>query len=124
MMRSIVAIIFLSVSVLTHLASGFVQKPHHSLKSLQNPRKNVEYPLPTPLSHPISTQLYGIPKLFRWLVDLYPLIVESVGKGLTDKAMSVDNFYLDMNGEPLPFFNLHFLSTTIRLYQLNLTLLS
>lgn len=43
--------------------------------------------------------LHGIPKLFRWLVDLYPIVLESVGEGLSgSNAMSVDNFYLDMNG--------------------------
>lgn len=42
---------------------------------------------------------WGIPKLFRWLVDLYPIVLDSVGDGLTsDKASAVDNFYLDMNG--------------------------
>jgi hypothetical protein len=42
---------------------------------------------------------YGIPKLFRWLVDLYPIVLESVGEGMTgSNAMAVDNFYLDMNG--------------------------
>ena len=42
---------------------------------------------------------YGIPKLFRWLVDLYPIVLESVGEGLSSgDAMAVDNFYLDMNG--------------------------
>lgn len=41
---------------------------------------------------------YGIPKLFRWLVDLYPIVIESVGEGLSEKSMQVDNFYLDMNG--------------------------
>ena len=46
----------------------------------------------------LETKLYGIPKLFRWLVDLYPLVLESVGDGLNNKAMPVDNFYLDMNG--------------------------
>ena len=46
-----------------------------------------------------STSLYGIPKLFRWLVDLYPLVIESVGEGLSQKeGVAVDNFYLDMNG--------------------------
>ena len=43
--------------------------------------------------------MYGIPKLFRWLVDLYPVVIESVGEGLSSSdAMAVDNFYLDMNG--------------------------
>lgn len=45
------------------------------------------------------TVLHGIPKLFRWLVDLYPIVLESVGEGLSgSNAMAVDNFYLDMNG--------------------------
>lgn len=43
--------------------------------------------------------LHGIPKLFRWLVELYPIVLESVGEGLSgSNAMAVDNFYLDMNG--------------------------
>lgn len=49
-------------------------------------------------SRNIETKLYGIPKLFRWLIDLYPLVLESVGEGLSNNAMSVDCFYLDMNG--------------------------
>ena len=47
----------------------------------------------------LLNQHYGIPKLFRWLVDLYPIVIDSVGDGLTsEKATQVDNFYLDMNG--------------------------
>ena len=42
-----------------------------------------------------KTELYGIPKLFRWLVDLYPVVQQSVNDGL---SINVDNFYLDMNG--------------------------
>lgn len=46
-----------------------------------------------------SMELHGIPRLFRWLVDLYPIVLESVRDGLTSKnAMAIDNFYLDMNG--------------------------
>ena len=46
-----------------------------------------------------SNILHGIPKLFRWLVELYPIVLESVGEGLSgSNAMAVDNFYLDMNG--------------------------
>jgi 5'-3' exoribonuclease 1 len=41
---------------------------------------------------------YGIPKLFRWLVDLYPTVLESVGDGLQGSSITIDNFYLDMNG--------------------------
>ena len=43
----------------------------------------------------ISTALFGIPKMFRYLTDQYPDIVTEVG--LTDD-LSVDNLYLDMNG--------------------------
>lgn len=45
-----------------------------------------------------KTRAYGIPKLFRWLIDLYPIVVESVGAGISSSDMKVDNFYLDMNG--------------------------
>ena len=61
--------------------------------------------------------LYGIPKLFRWLVDLYPVVTSEVSEGFGGKVrvilatvkfmqgvefespnFQVDNFYLDMNG--------------------------
>lgn len=45
-----------------------------------------------------ETRLYGIPKLFRWMIDLYPLVLGSVGEGISNNEMTVDNFYLDMNG--------------------------
>lgn len=48
--------------------------------------------------HRRDQALYGIPKLFRWLVDLYPNVVESVGKSSQQSLSSIDNFYLDMNG--------------------------
>ena len=43
-----------------------------------------------------STALYGIPKMFRWLTDQYPNINRRLHEGLGN--VSVDNFYLDMNG--------------------------
>jgi len=58
--------------------------------------------IPAFRTHEERSQLHvhhGIPKLFRWLVDLYPIVLESVGEGLSgSNAMAVDNFYLDMNG--------------------------
>ena len=45
-----------------------------------------------------ESKLCDIPKLFRWLVDLYPVVLESVNEGFNSKAMKIDNFYLDMNG--------------------------
>jgi XRN 5'-3' exonuclease N-terminus len=44
------------------------------------------------------TTLYGIPKMFRWLTDLYPDILnKELEVGLASE-LEVDNFYLDMNG--------------------------
>lgn len=68
--------------------------PNFSLR--QHPHLNV------PKNHLERSRLsvhHGIPKLFRWLVDLYPIVIESVNEGLKGgDAMVVDNFYLDMNG--------------------------
>ena len=65
-------------------------------------KNNLGGPFPLHRSHRQRSLLnkhYGIPKLFRWLVDLYPIVIDSVGDGLTsEKATQVDNFYLDMNG--------------------------
>jgi 5'-3' exoribonuclease 1 len=45
------------------------------------------------------TCLFGIPKMFRWLTDQYPDILnrqlEDNGLG---QDLNIDNFYLDMNG--------------------------
>ncbi len=48
-----------------------------------------------PVPSRTSTRLFGIPKLFRWLVDIYPDVVGSVQNR---ENVYVDNFYLDMNG--------------------------
>jgi 5'-3' exoribonuclease 1 len=45
-----------------------------------------------------STALGGIPKLFRWLLDLYPISVEGLEDQFHAKRLQIDNFYLDMNG--------------------------
>ncbi len=44
-----------------------------------------------------STELFGIPKMFRWLTDQYPNINRRLNEGLSGDTV-VDNFYLDMNG--------------------------
>ncbi|CAB9514453.1 5'-3' exoribonuclease [Seminavis robusta] len=54
----------------------------------------------TPLSSPPSstTALFGIPKMFRWLSDQYPDIINrQLEEGLAPD-LQVDSFYLDMNG--------------------------
>lgn len=45
-----------------------------------------------------STQLNGIPKMFRWLTDQYPDILSRQLESDCLIDLSVDNFYLDMNG--------------------------
>jgi 5'-3' exoribonuclease 1 len=45
-----------------------------------------------------STTLFGIPKMFRWLTDQYPDIINrQLEEGLAPD-LDVDSFYLDMNG--------------------------
>lgn len=51
--------------------------------------------------HADVTIAYGIPKMFRWLTDQYPQIMERVSDALPgedDPSEWVDNLYLDMNG--------------------------
>lgn len=45
-----------------------------------------------------GTSLFGIPKMFRWLTDQYPDIINrQLEEGLAPD-LDVDSFYLDMNG--------------------------
>lgn len=50
-------------------------------------------PIPSLKCELSKTSLFGIPKLFRWLSESYPVVVEPIFGSL-----DVDNFYLDMNG--------------------------
>jgi hypothetical protein len=90
--------------------NAFVQKTSFLSTKQLNKQQNKFVTTTTPFqigaplekSHETRSGLnvhHGIPKLFRWLVDLYPIVLESVGEGLSgSNAMAVDNFYLDMNG--------------------------
>ena len=58
-------------------------------------RKQNGLSIPPPSS---TTALLGIPKMFRWLTDQYPDVLNrQLEQGLGDDLV-VDNFYLDMNG--------------------------
>lgn len=47
----------------------------------------------------VCSQLYGIPKMFRWLIEQYPSINKKIEQGVMDDTNNqVDNLYLDMNG--------------------------
>ena len=63
--------------------------PHHP-RTLMSPSTSTK----SSSSSRSSTQLNGIPKMFRWLTDQYPDIVNRQLEELVD----VDYFYLDMNG--------------------------
>jgi 5'-3' exonuclease len=55
-------------------------------------------PLKTLEQREYSTALFGIPKMFRWLTDQYPDIINrQLDEGLA-ADLEVDSFYLDMNG--------------------------
>eukprot|EP00977_Amphora_coffeiformis_P020057 scaffold7808_cov184-Amphora_coffeaeformis.AAC.36 len=59
------------------------------------PRTNLVITTPSSAS---TTALHGIPKMFRWLTDQYPDIVNrQLEQGLSED-LEVENFYLDMNG--------------------------
>ena len=66
--------------------------------------RGLGYPglLPTSTTHSqsgcsSSTALFGIPKMFRWLTDQYPNILNR-RLGSAQSIPPIDNFYLDMNG--------------------------
>lgn len=76
-----------------------VASPLHKTSTVigKNRLANTSPPAFTP-SSPTTTTLFGIPKMFRWLTDQYPDIINNrLEEGLSDE-IAVDNFYLDMNG--------------------------
>jgi len=88
------------------------QTPHPSALGLQRPTTN-RHPFhrhqhnhisksisplsPCSASSHSSTALFGIPKMFRWLTDQYPNILNR-RLGSASSIPPIDNFYLDMNG--------------------------
>ncbi|KAL9183739.1 hypothetical protein ACHAXT_004595 [Thalassiosira profunda] len=81
-----------------HSADGSPRAPPSSplgnCNSLHN-RRTATMPPTSPSES--STALHGIPKMFRWLTDQYPNILNR-RLGSASSIPPVDNFYLDMNG--------------------------
>jgi 5'-3' exonuclease len=57
-------------------------------------------PVPARAAPRTGVVQHGIPKMFRWLTDQYPSIMERMADGLPaqQKQSDVDDLYLDMNG--------------------------
>ena len=95
---------FLSCSILP-LASAFVPPSTTTSSSSSSGRRRPSTLAPRPSDDTTVvssslTVLFGIPKMFRWLTDQYPDVLNrQVAEGqLTAQDLQVDNFYLDMNG--------------------------
>jgi 5'-3' exoribonuclease 1 len=70
--------------------------PSRHIQTVPTDRNQITTPFSSACSS--TTALYGIPKMFRWLTDQYPDIINNrLTEGLSSDA-DVDNFYLDMNG--------------------------
>lgn len=80
------------------ISSAFA--PVQTSPSLTSLQKNVLTPsAPTKFTgETSSTALLGIPKMFRWLTDQYPNIINNRLEDGLSEDIAVDNFYLDMNG--------------------------
>eukprot|EP00571_Detonula_confervacea_P013501 CAMPEP_0172307186 /NCGR_PEP_ID=MMETSP1058-20130122/8092_1 /TAXON_ID=83371 /ORGANISM="Detonula confervacea, Strain CCMP 353" /LENGTH=771 /DNA_ID=CAMNT_0013019281 /DNA_START=70 /DNA_END=2385 /DNA_ORIENTATION=+ len=63
----------------------------------QHNRHTTLSPSSPPLTTSSTTALFGIPKMFRWLTDQYPNILNR-RLGSAQSIPPIDNFYLDMNG--------------------------
>lgn len=93
-------LLFLSLLACAH---SFTLPPfafYHNLES--TPQRAYDAKITTsgnlPRNHVSTTELFGIPKMFRWLTDQYPDVLNrQLQEGISDD-LSVDNFYLDMNG--------------------------
>lgn len=92
------ALLIVSLGVLNHHANAFVF-PHRSLRvpphvqaldwsRMRNDRDQSERPVPQSVARRSadgvlrsSTAVMGIPKMFRWLVDLFPQVTHDISAG-------------------------------------------
>eukprot|EP00984_Skeletonema_dohrnii_P024892 scaffold14028_cov123-Skeletonema_dohrnii-CCMP3373.AAC.7 len=111
MKLSTTAILLLSLTHHVYVSSFHTPQPHvvrrraaADVESTQQHSRGLVYPglLPTSTAQThsscsSSTALFGIPKMFRWLTDQYPNILNR-RLGSAQSIPPIDNFYLDMNG--------------------------
>ena len=104
-------LLLLSLTQHVYVSSFHTPQPHMVRQSAaadgestQQHSRGLIYPglLPTATTHShsscsSSTALFGIPKMFRWLTDQYPNILNR-RLGSAQSIPPIDNFYLDMNG--------------------------
>mmetsp|Transcript_16313 Transcript_16313/g.33078 ORF Transcript_16313/g.33078 Transcript_16313/m.33078 type:complete len:813 (+) Transcript_16313:113-2551(+) len=96
-----------NIAAAFHTPQQQTQLSRHSRKSSHDHVTTPSSPFrkPSPINNfgpscPSSTTptaLFGIPKMFRWLTDQYPNILNR-RLGSASSIPPVDNFYLDMNG--------------------------
>jgi hypothetical protein len=88
-------------SVVTGFIPPMIRKSTTSITTKNHPiidESSLTTTTTTKSTSSTSTTLHGIPKMFRWLTDQYPDIINNrLEEGLGDD-IQVDNFYLDMNG--------------------------
>jgi hypothetical protein len=97
-------LVLVVLCVLLNLSTAFMPSSLNSQQRqlLPGPSARKNSPATTTIRSPSAkstsnTQLFGIPKMFRWLTDQYPNINRRLSEGLSPDV-AVDNFYLDMNG--------------------------
>ncbi|KAL7485574.1 hypothetical protein ACHAW6_011180 [Cyclotella cf. meneghiniana] len=103
-MKSAILPVALLWSIHNHVASSF-QLPRPLPTTKMSPSRSLHPPSypnrimgPASSSSFSSTALFGIPKMFRWLTDQYPNILNRRLGSNKDNIPPIDNFYLDMNG--------------------------
>lgn len=113
MKLSTTAVLLLSLTHHVFVSAFHTPQPHvvrrraaADVESMQQNSRGLMNPgllLPTSTTHSqsscssSSTALFGIPKMFRWLTDQYPNILNR-RLGSAQSIPPIDNFYLDMNG--------------------------
>jgi len=91
-----VGLLVLAFAVLSKECVGFVPPMNNHLQTRVQPSPTFQ-----PFDHGATTSnsaLFGIPKMFRWLTDQYPDILNRQLEEGISQDLEVDNFYLDMNG--------------------------
>jgi len=96
-MTCFIHILTIVLGIAIHSDAFVTPMKQATIRTIDTDEDALSPPLHTPVRQ--STALCGIPKMFRWLTDQYPDILNSQLEQQGLRAdLQVDNFYLDMNG--------------------------